>query len=577
VDKAEHETLMEADKRLYELVVAYPGDLQTHLTYNEFRIANIEKLPKTRPHILMGAPFHINYPTIHMIPLFKNADVVCITPVEQPLPFCSTIHCDPSTQFTEILNCLPEGFKPDFYWDQQIENLHYIPVGIDKAPFPIIAGVCHTFQHQTIEYICELFDRVVPISRSYGEVLKRKYPNKIIDIPFGLNWASFEHFIKPRWEKDVDVCMIIPAYVISTYGNKRAKIIELIKQFKTKYKDEFVIEITDTLSKEAYIELLQRSRITINVVGIHGPYNYRTLETMCAGSMLFQYEWDDHPYGDKFSELFIEDVHGVTFNFDNFESKLLHYLRNPEESEKITKEAYIFQKETYSYEKLYLQLFAEVKKCDIQLPRKAVESKKGFLYRDLAYYYQNNALTTYIGDGLLSISQPPKTWVEYNNLMIYLVTARLSPYEWVMAIGQTIKLYPQLKHKALKSLYQEFYKSALKIVPQEHKWILQWNYFMIQTECKETSKEDAENMLTLLTDLSPAPFEEKGLFFKYYLNDMNYPSIEIGENNKDFQAFNIELLKNIDNPQARAIIFRNYAIQKTIEIIQIKLNCTTQS
>lgn len=565
----DYKRLIDADRRLYALVIANPYDFQIPLIYNEFRIANITKLPKTRPHILTGAPFHVIFPTIHITPLFKLADVICLTPIDEPLPYRSTIHCHPSTQFLDILERIPEGFKPDFYWDQQIEYLHYIPAGIEKAPFPIIAGLCHTFQHQSIEYICELFDSVLPISQTYGETLKKKYPNKIINIPFGLNWASFANLIQPQWKKDIDVCLTFSPDIAPTYGNKRSAIIELTNQFKAKYGNEFVIEITHSLSKEDYIKLLQRSRITINIAGIHGPYNYRTIEAMCAGSMVFQYEWEDHPYGDTFSELFVEGVHGVTFNLNNFESKLLDYLRRPLACEDIAKNAYLFQKDNYSYEKLYLQLIDEVQKYAIPLPREVRETSNGSLYRDLAYYYQNNAVVGYIGDGLMNIPQPPKTWVDFNNLMIYLVTAQLNPYEWSLAIGKTIKMYPELKHQSLKSLYHVFYESALKIIPQEYLWILKWNYFMINAENRCISKLDAENMLSLLTNLSPIPFEEQGLFFKYYLNNINCPSLEIGVMNTDFQSFNIDLLKNINDPQARANLFRNYAITVTEKLIQI--------
>jgi len=568
---SDQNSLLDTDKRLYELITSHPNDFQLNLIYNEFRIANISKLPKTRPHILMGGSFNVIFPNFHTTPLFKIADVICITPVHKRLPYFSTLYCHISTQFLEILALLPKGFTPDLYLDQQIELCHYIPVGIENAPFPTIAGICHTFQHQTIEYICELFDHILPISRNYGEILKKKFPNKIINIPFGLNFASFSHIIAPQWSKDVDVCLTFPANIAPAYGNKRALIIELTKQFKVKYGSEFVIEISDTISKVAYIELLQRSRITINIVGINGPYNYRTLEAICAGSMLFQYEWEDHPFGDTFSELFIEGVHGVTFNFDNFENKLLYYLRNPHETERIAKEGYTFQNENYNYEKLYLQLFDEVKKCKIPLPRTIFEPTEGYLYRDLAYYYQNrnNGIANLIGEGLMNISQPPKTWIDYNNLMIYLVTVSLNSFGSSFLFALTAKMYPQYNQNNFKDLYHVFYKIAFKITPPEYLWIIKWNYFMIMVEDQKILKEDAKNMLTLLTDLSPSPFKEKGLFFKYYLNNTIHSNIGISEKDLDFQAFNIELLKNIDNPQARAILFRNYAIQKTMEIMAL--------
>jgi len=563
-------SLMAANDQLYQLMIANPGNLQICLAYNEFRIVNISKLPKTRPHVLIGATIEPEFPNFHLVPLFEVADVMCITAAKKSLQFVSTIHCDPNTQFLEILNRLPEGFSPDLYWDQQIEQSHFIPAGIEKAPFPIVTGLCHTYLHKTIEHICTLFDYVVPISKSYGNLLKRKYPDKVLDIPFGLNWGSFEHFIKPNWEKSVDVCVTFSANTSPQYGEKRARIIELTKQFKLKYGSEFVIEIADALPSDAYFELLRKSRITINIVGIHGPYNYRTIEAMCAGSMLFQYEWDDHFLKNKFSELFVEGVHGGTFNFDNFEIKLLHYLRNPAITEKIAKEAYEFQKDNYNYKKLYLQLFEEVKKIPISLSRRALTLVEGYLQRDLAYYYQNNHLVKQINYGILnfsSFSQSPGSWIDYNNLMIYIGTVQIGSFGWSMIVAMATKMCNQFSKKTLADFYTHVYESALKIVPQEYAWIVKWNHFMIQTENHSVPRKHIEEMLEYLTSLSPVPFDENNIFFKYYINQSNIPTMHLGPYNQDYLTFNIDLLKNFDNPKERAMLYRNYAIKKIMDLL----------
>jgi len=551
--------LLEAEATFKRLLADPERDPLTGVFYNEFRLANIGNLPRNRPQILVGSPFSGTFPNIHISRLFEVADVICLTSTEKPFAYFSTMHCNPDTTFLEILTRLPHGFQPDLYWDQQIESMHYIPSGIEKAPFPIVASICHTFNHQTIEHLCQLFDRVLPISQAYGEILQKKYPKKIINLPLGLNWGSFEHILKPNWEKDIDVCLTFSPATAPKYGDKRNQIVELFKQFKMKYGREFVIEIATGLPKEKYFDVLKRSRITVNTTGVNGPYNYRTIEAMCAGSMVFEFEWENHFIGNKFSESFIEGTHGVTFTAESFEEKLLYYLKHPEETEKIAREAYTFQKEEYNYKKLYLQLFDEVKKSHISLPRN-FHGFEGALQRDLAYYYQNNQLSSFINYGMMQLYEP-KTWIDFNNLMIYSGTVFSKGIGEVFLTLITTKLCREFNGIRIWTLCELFFKSASELAPKEHQWIVKWNFFMLATEMKLSTRKDAEEMLLFLESISPKPFDESNLFFKYYLNSASYPPIQIGDSNLDFQVFNLELLENIDKPKARALLYRDYAIK----------------
>ncbi len=533
--------------------------------YNEFRIAHIDKLPKTRPQILVGGPIGILYPHLHNYPLFEIADVICLTTVHKPLVYYSAIHFQPKTLYFDILKKLPKGFKPDFFWDNQIEHKHFIPYGIEIAPFPIVASVCHTYLHKTLEHVYELFDLIVPVSKSYSHLLKKNFPDKIIDLPFGLNWGAFNYTITPQWEKSLDVCITFNESSSPVYDYKRNRIIELAKKFKAKYGNRFSINISGKVSQTQYIDTLKKSRITINATAVNGPYNYRTIEAMCAGSMVFQYEWDDSFFDNKFSELFIEGRHGVTFNFENFEQKLLYYLENPIQTEKIAREGYEFLIQNYNYKKLYKQLFQEIKNRDIKLPRK-ISNKNNYYHNDMVYYYQNNEMINFMSLGILTVFEEP--WIQFNNLMVFANTLDENSEGYHLLIASLPSSLTQLEAFTTWALCCKFYQEALAQVPKEFAWIVKWNFLLLSIENKQFKKQDLEEMLTAL-ETEPIPFDEKKITFKYYVRSNDFPDYQYKAVEWEFIRLNLELMKAMENPQARALLYRNYAL-KAVKYFLVK-------
>jgi glycosyltransferase involved in cell wall biosynthesis len=543
--------LEEVDDALQHIIAENPNIPSLLFHYNEFRIAHANKLPRTRPQILTSGLLFVGlYPHVHLYPLFEVADVVCLNTNKDRQPCYSAIPCQPIDFFSEILKRLPEGFTPDFYWDNQIESRHFIPWGIEFAPFPIIASVCHMYYHKSIEHVCELFDRVIPISKFHAGILKKKYPEKIIDMPFGLNWGSMEQYISPQWEKTVDVCLTFGESDYPSYSNKRNRIVELTKQFKEKYGDRFVIEIISKLPRTEYANLLKKSRIAINVTGIHGPYNYRTVESMCAGSMVFQYEWEGEFFENKFSELFIEGVHGVSFNFDNFESKLLYYLENPDKVEKIARAGRSYLIENYNYQALYKDLIKLAKDTEVILPRSI---KRNFYHVDMIYYYQNSCLVDFLNYGVLN-SNREINWIKTNNLMLYANEKNLG--------------YPLIASRNVSpwSLCCNYYYRVLRITPAEFLWIIEWNFLLLALEKGVAEKPDVEKLIVLLEKEEAVPFDEDGVIFKYFVTSKKYPNYYMkssldAKGVKEFVSLNMELIKVNDNPKARALLHQRYALK----------------
>jgi glycosyltransferase involved in cell wall biosynthesis len=561
------------DRHFRSLVESEPKDYwPAWFSYNEFRIANIRRLPKTRPHVLTSGPINGFYPNYHIQPLFAQADVMALTCSSTEFSYYSSLPCQPSTLFLDILAQLPEGFIPDFYWDNQVEHLHYIPSGLEKAPFPIIASICHTYLHKSVQHICELFDYVLPLSKFQGSLLKNKYGEKIIDLPFGLNWGAFDLMITPAWDKSIDILLSFEASSNPIYENKRNLVIQAVKKFKQIYGDRFSIVIVSKLSKEDYLQLLKQSRIAINVTGINGPYNYRTIETLCAGTLLFQYEWENEFFENKFSELFIEGIHGIGFNLENLETKLLYYLEHRQEMEKIAKAGYMYLVENYSYKKLFTDFIDIIhNKTPFVFPRKQT-SNPGLFHKDMIFYYQGNKKAfSSIGYGLMDLSHQT-SWIRYNNLMIYASVIHKEHPHYNLLLLHLLDQPSYASKPAQKELLWNIYNKAKKEAPSEYTWIVEWNFFMVSLELQKSSQQAVIEMLQMLYELKPASFDEDQVIFKYYLSHRDYPDYNVSstEFNKplEFMRLNIELMKAGNNADLRASLHRDYAVKLTKYLLE---------
>lgn len=560
--------LEEVDKEFQDLISLSPKNQKLLFHYNEFRITHLSKLSRTRPQILISGLFGMLYPNLHSYPLFEIADVVCLTCTQKQFSYASSLYCHPLTQFYDILKRLPKNFEPDFYWDNQIEHKHFIPAGIETAPFPIVASVCHTYLHKSIEHVCELFDWVCPISRFYGDILKRKYPEKVVDIPFGLNWASFDPLFTPCWDKTIDVCLTFSESDSVAYCGHRNRVIELVKKFKEKYRTRFSIEIASHLPHEKYMEILRKSRIAVNVTGIHGPYNYRFMEAINSGTMVFQYDWKGDFFENDFSELFVEKVHGVVFNYENFESRLLFYLENPQNTEKIAKEALLFLKENYHYKKLYQKLISHVRETPVTLPRN-VQPYQGYHHLDMIYYNQSNEIVNYINYGSLDAINGPD-WIRFNNLMVLSCTYPQDTHAFQLFLSVIATPLAEHEKTDVWSLCCGFYKKAIANAPQEYSWIIQWNFLLLSLEKGKTEKSDLEHMIAVLQNGNPDHFDEKKLIFKYYVDSSAYPKYQLPNlATQEFIELNMGLIKVIDQPQERALLYRNYALKASQYFLEV--------
>ena len=531
---------------------AEPADRETSFYYNEFRIVNAGRHHKKRPQILTAGIFNPNIPNVHTDPLIRFGDVVFLAAAFEPFPYKSVINCHHATHFFHILEQLPEGFFPDFYWDNQVEKDHFIPKGIEMAPFPTVASVCHLYYHLTIENICSLFDLVLPLSKLHCQQLEKKFPGKILEIPFGLNWASFDFCILPNFEKTIDVAVTFGPRMDPANKDRRKNVIQMVKEFQNKYNHRFTFVYAHDLPVSEYTELLQKSLIVINVAGVHGPYNYRTIEALCSGSLIFECNWSDGFYTNSFSELFQDGVHGVSFTFDNFEDKLLYYLTHKEEALQIAKQGLEFLKANYSYGQLFERLYQQVKKISVPKPRNFPKGL-GYFYGDMIYYYQaSETLQKMLSMGSIQISEEEVPWIQANNQMVLLTL----PKETIGSLF-TISLLTDLLNEKQSGdpfvIVNALYQKALKTAPLDQRWLIEWNYFLQCVKLEKAAPEQTQAIKNLLSQ-EVDPIADR-LIFKY--------SIDEEDNSNYYDLYfemNLNILKKIDQPKERANLFRLYAL-----------------
>ncbi len=531
-----------------DLLKKVPFDPDVLVRYNEFRVSHAATLPKTRPRIIIGGMSHNSLMSMHTLPLLQIADVVSLTTIKSDIDKKDRIVFDPGIEtFSDILKKLPQGFLPDFFWDNQAEG-HGIPFGLSEAPFPIIASVCHMYEITTIRSICNIFDAIIPLSRSFIPVLQNFTQKPIFDIPFGLNWGAFVHIPFDGWEKerDVDVSVTFGGSINTVYHDFRSRVRKLITDFREIYKNKYNVILASNLNREQYYELLGRSKISVNVVGIHGPYNYRTNEIMQSGAMLYQLDNSCYSFKTNISDYFENNKHLVTFDFDHFEENLLYFLEHHQERLAIAKQGKDFLEKNYNYHNLYKQLFDFVKDLEPKRNRKNTHSAHPDIHIGASYLYP----ITQKKDELFvvlpikhSISLPP--YIRNNNLIVSLGVA----FKKTKDLRVVLEL---LKHHQKFYLYfkNDFFQGLLHLfqeLPDDP--LISWHYLMVAIDCGQPPAFAMFDMIAKLIEIKEFSFDLDLCFFYYnirpdYLNNNEYELITI-------QLFQIPLLEcyQSDNPK----------------------------
>jgi hypothetical protein len=341
----------DSGESLWEVLVAY----------NKFRLRNLNHVTIKRPSILIGAVNDAHFPNFHTVDLLKVADVISLTTQKENADGIDRIYYSiVNDKIQDIITKFPRGFKPICFWDSQAEHGHPQPLGLASAPFATVASICHVFHSPAVKRMLDLFDYVLPVGRVFDEFLNNG-KSQVLKLPFGLNWASMHHFNQSnRSLKDVDISVTFSFSDSPAYGGLRNQVLEKVKLFKEKYSNDYKIIIESNLNNSEYTEILNRSKISINVVGFNGPYNYRTCEIINAGALLFQLNTSSHGVTANQEEIFKNEEDYISFDLESLEEKLLNILGDEKKISRIARSGQKKLEENLSYENLFSELIKKI-------------------------------------------------------------------------------------------------------------------------------------------------------------------------------------------------------------------------
>ena len=383
--------LHELERRWHRALEEVRGDAETlYLArHNRFRIRNRASLREKRPGILLGYINDTHFPNFQTVEILKVADIVSLTLNESSSSEIDRVHYDlVKDDMKSIRKRLPKGFDPVFYWDMQAAHGHVHPRGLSCAPFPSVASICHVQQGPAVKTICEMFDFVLPVGKVFSRALSYGKAS-VFHLPFGFNWASFHRsFEKVDGCRGVDVSVTFSSSLNPAYHEYRNRVISLVSKLRQKWEGRFRIEISSGLSQGEYKDLLSRSRISLNVVGINGPFNYRSCEIINSGALLFQANVSEDGLPVDYEGILEEGEHFVSFTLENLEARLLEYLENEERTKAIVVSASDQLKKKHSYEELAGLLTSKIQKVGFKRESSSLDQDDYFLGSFLWQQYQ---------------------------------------------------------------------------------------------------------------------------------------------------------------------------------------------
>lgn len=352
-----------------ETLAAGPSlyNLNFLLYRNHFRTKHAAKLKVKRPRMLLGLINYDVYPNFQSIGLLIYADVVSLSVPHLAQGRSDRLAFDISSDdLTAAIRLLPAGFTPDYYFDPQACGASIAPKGLERLPFPSVAGICHTFRGLHCEYLANLYDVVAPVSSAFVPLYQSFMAGKtVLSLPFGANWGSF-HYSTGQYNltKDIDLIVSFSESPRAEYGGWRHAAIELARDFATQYADQYKVVFVSGVSHQEYCQLLARSKIGLNVVGFNGPYNYRSCELMNHQVALLQLDVDFGLPQMQMAEYFVPGQEYLACDGSHFAATLLHYLQQPALIAKIAAAGRARLERNYSYEAIQRQLGAAISTLD---------------------------------------------------------------------------------------------------------------------------------------------------------------------------------------------------------------------
>lgn len=529
--------------------------------YNRFRLRNLLVLRKKRPAVLLGYVNDHHFPNFHTIELLKIADIVSLTTsVEKENSSIDRIYYLPSTDdFSTIRKRFPKGFRPNLFLDMQAAHGHMQPNGLSQMPFPTVAGICHHQHGPAAKTICEMFDVVLPVGKVFSPACSYQKA-KVFNLPFGLNWASFHQSLgEPSdWKsRQIDVSVTFSKNNNPAYHGLRDQVIQCVENFKSKWSEQYVVKIESNLSKAEYVNLLKNSKISINVVAINGPYNYRTCEIINSGALLFQANVVEQGLKFSLDGVLDEEKDFISFDSKNLEEKLIHFLSNPEKGNLVALNGQKRMKSEYSYDGMLKELLNFLKIEDQLAKKRQINLPKDqFLLGKLLWQQHQKQDIQLLGAAFLGNILND----EEDNLRFFSNTLAILP-ELLNSLGfETIKqLVAKRSNDLAESLDPKNLKQiAVKLLSVKMDHVAMWyNFIALSIDFQWSTKE----VLQEITDQAL----KNNLWEGYSQHWLLRPPLRLPHENQEgfhslrYENFFLPLMKTKNYPE-EWIAYRNFLI-----------------
>ena len=220
------------------------------------------------------------------------------------------------TTLQEVMGCLPDEWKPDFYlWVET--GLSDIPRDLGQHKLPKVCYLIDTHINfgRHLE-VARSFDFVFLAQKAYVQPMIRAGIDNVMWLPLA---CDPEIHGKVELPKSCDVGFVGS---ISSKPDRRNHLLGRInKQFELDCQRKFMNEMAEHFSK---------SKIVFNNA-INNDLNMRVFEALCSGSLLVT----DPANGSGLKELFEDKEHLVVYDDDQLEETISHYLVNDVVREKI--------------------------------------------------------------------------------------------------------------------------------------------------------------------------------------------------------------------------------------------------
>lgn len=242
-----------------------------------------------------------------------------------------------ATPLKQVLEQLPFGWKPDFYFWLET-GLGTLPPDLQSHDLPKVCYLIDT--HINFEKHLEIakgFDCIFLAQKAYVARMKKEGISNVFWLPLACD---------PNIHGKVEINKIYDVGFVGTVpnnSNRRKSLLERIEsRFNLSCERKFMDEMAEHYSK---------SKIVFNNA-INNDLNMRVFEALCSGSLLVT----DNAKGSGLEEMFQSKNHLVFYDDKNLEDVITYYLENDEEREEIAKQGRQEVLENHTYDHRAVQL-----------------------------------------------------------------------------------------------------------------------------------------------------------------------------------------------------------------------------